>query len=206
MFLCRLSEAGLNAVLLLPQESFYKLCQHPERLIIMAEVARGAAYFSQLQERTQLPKSTLHRHIRALASSGWVQIERIGNRCIIKPSAIVYMGFRVEDNLLMLMRENTAVICPQCGAFSIRVDKKPMFTTCSGDSCERKSECLRNLCKLGRRVGLDLICEELPELILEVFSEMAIQEVKSAFSSQHISIPISRSRVLYRELLVIEFI
>jgi len=205
MFLYRLCESSLNAVLLLPESSFQKLCQHPERILIMAEIAKGATYFSQLQERVQLPKATLHRHLRVLESSGWIRVERSGNRSIIKPSAIVYVGFKVENNMLRILRRDVAVICPQCGAFLLRVDQRPTFTTCSGDSCERKLDCLRSLSKLSRRLGLDIMCDELPELILEVFTEIAIREVESIFSTQHIPIPISKSRVLYRELLMIEF-
>ncbi len=202
MLLYRLNEPHLNAVLLLPCDLFYKLCQHPERLIIMSEVARRSLSFSELQEKVQIPKSTLHKHVRALVLGGWIQVERVRRRCMIKPSALVYIGFRIEDSSLTITRENLAVIFPHCGAFLLRVDRKPTFTTCSGDSCSRKSECLRCLSRLSKKVGIDPGYEEIPEVILDVFSEIAFQEIKNTLSMQHISIPISRSKILYRELLM----
>jgi len=148
-----------NAIALLPRAAFELLHQNPERFLIMAEIARRRCTFKDLHTKLKLPKSTLHRHLKLLQVHGWItQVKtRLNTRSTIYvPTALVYLGLDVNDDKLTILTDHIAVISPYCSAFTVKIRNKPIFTSCSGDSCEKRVECIRELRRLCKKLGLTL--------------------------------------------------
>ncbi len=192
-----------NAIAILPRLSFDLLVNNPERLLILSTVAkRPNATFTELQKELNIAKSSLHRHLKVLVQSGWIsQSQDRERRLVYKPSALVYLCYEVSDSALTICRDYVLVIMPYCRCVVMRMGGRQLFTTCHTDNCARKAECFREIRKLARRLSIDIASDEITEAIIEVYWELALNEIRN-LSMPLIMIPINKTRMLCRELLL----
>ncbi len=192
-----------NAIAVLPRSSFELLVNNPERLLILSTIAKKPNLtFTDLHKEINIAKSSLHRHLKVLTQSGWItQIQEKDRRLVYKPSALVYLCYEITNSSLSICRDYVLVIVPYCRCIVMKMGKRQLFTTCHTDSCSRKLDCFREVRKLARRLSVDISSDEVTEAIVEVYWELALNEIRS-LTMPLIMIPINKTRMLCRELLL----
>ncbi|NPA23204.1 MAG: ArsR family transcriptional regulator [Crenarchaeota archaeon] len=192
----------INAIAVLPQQSFQTLSTSIERVAILSALAKTPLTLTELSELLSLSKSSVYRHLKRLQMCGWItQIkDKSTKKLVYVPTALIYLCYNVEDNKLIILNDIICIIVPHCRALLFKFQNKVIKSDKCPYECERRSECLRELRKLAKKLNIDYPLDDVESIIL-IYKTVALRELGSQMSTPLLTIPVNRTRLLYRELL-----
>ncbi len=192
----------INAIAILPESSFEILSSSTERISIMSFLAKNIVTLSQISETLGIAKSSAYRHLKKLHMYGWVRPikDKFVKKVLYLPTALIYLCYNVNHNKLIISDENVCVIVPHCRTLLLRFRRKVIkFVRCP-EECDRKMECIRELRKLAKKLEVDSQLDN-ADSIIEIYRIAAIRELSLQISTPLLTIPVDRTRLLYKEIL-----
>jgi len=192
----------INAIAILPESSFEILSSSTERIHILSTLAKSQLTLTQLSETLGIAKSSTCRHLKKLHMYGWIKPikDKFMKKTYYIPTALIYLCYNVENNKLVISDDNVCVIVPHCKTLLLRFRRKIIkFMNCP-DECDRKIECCRELRKLAKKLDIDSQIED-ADSIIEIFRVAALRELTFQLYTPLITIPVERTRLLYKEIL-----
>ncbi len=192
----------INAIAVLPQQSFQTLSSSVERIEILSEIAKMPLTLTELSEILGLSKSSVYRHLKRLQTCGWLtQIkDKATRKLVYMPTALIYLCYTVEDNKLIILDDVVCIIVPHCRTLIFKSQNKLVKSEKCPYECEKRSECLRELRKIAKKLNIDYTIDSAESIVL-IYKTLALRELSSQMSTPLLTIPVNRTRLLYRELL-----
>ncbi len=192
----------INAIAVLPQQSFQTLSSSIERISILSTLAKTPLTLTELSETLNISKSSVYRHLKKLQSCGWItQLkDKTTRKLVYVPTALIYLCYTLEDNKLIIRDDTICVIVPHCRVLLLKFQNKLIKSEKCPYECDRHNECLRELRKLAKRLGIDYPLDDAESIIL-VYKTVALRELSQQLTSPLLTIPVNKTRLLYRELL-----
>ncbi|NPB01265.1 MAG: winged helix-turn-helix transcriptional regulator [Crenarchaeota archaeon] len=192
----------INAIAVLPQQSFLTLSSSIERISILSTLAKNPLTLTELSENLGISKSSVYRHLKRLQSCGWItQLkDKSTKKIVYVPTALIYLCYVIDDNKLIIQDDTICVIVPHCRVLLLKFQNKLVKSDKCPYDCDKRNDCLRDLRKLAKKLGIDYPLDD-ADSIISIYKTVALKELMQQLASPLLTIPVSRARLLYRELL-----
>ncbi|MGC9179958.1 MAG: ArsR/SmtB family transcription factor [Vulcanisaeta sp.] len=182
---------NVKSVAVLPIESFDALLGNSIRINIMDMLSRGPMTVTSLAQELGMLKGVVHRHVKALEDFGWVRqlnndevktvgLSREANRIYYVPSAMVYLGFKLEAN-----EHGMKIIIPaNYGAFvDVRGRKFILLTPTFSNhecrnSCPSHEACLDWIKRIGKQYHISVDYDDAGRALMYLYTQLILKEFR----------------------------
>ncbi|WP_054854109.1 ArsR family transcriptional regulator [Vulcanisaeta distributa] len=183
---------NVKSVAILPIESFDTLLNNNVRISIMDMLSKGGPMtVTSLAQEMGMLKGVVHRHVKALEDFGWIRqlsddearaigLSREANRIYYVPTAMVYLGFKLEAN-----EHGMKIIIPtNYGAFiDVRGRKfivlTPTFSNhdCK-NSCPSHELCLDWIKRVGKQFHISIDYDDAGRALMYLYTQLILKEFR----------------------------
>ncbi len=186
-----IARINVKSVAILPIESFDALSSNSVRVSIMDILSRGPMTVTSIAQELGMLKGVVHRHVKALEDFGWIRqlsdeevralgLSREANRIYYVPTAMVYLGFRLETN-----EHGVKIIIPtNYGAFiDIRgrrfVIMMPTYSNydCKS-SCPSHDACLDWIKRVGKQFHVSIDYDDAGKALMYLYMQLVLKEFR----------------------------
>lgn len=186
-----IARINVKSVAILPIESFDALSSNSVRVSIMDILSRGPMTVTSIAQELSMLKGVVHRHVKALEDFGWIRqlsdeevralgLSREANRIYYVPTAMVYLGFRLETN-----EHGVKIIIPtNYGAFiDIRgrrfVIMMPTYSNydCKS-SCPSHDACLDWIKRVGKQFHVSIDYDDAGKALMYLYMQLVLKEFR----------------------------
>ncbi|GAB6945304.1 ArsR/SmtB family transcription factor [Vulcanisaeta sp. JCM 14467] len=182
---------NVKSVAVLPIESFDTLLNNNVRISIMDMLSKGPMTVTSLAQELGILKGVVHRHVKALEDFGWIRqlsdeevkvvgLSREANRIYYVPTAMVYLGFKLEIN-----EHGMKIIIPtNYGAFiDIRGRKFILVTPTYSNhdcknSCPSHEACLDWIKRIGKQFHVSIDYDDASKALMHLYTQLILREFK----------------------------
>ncbi|GAB6946142.1 hypothetical protein JCM16161A_02720 [Vulcanisaeta sp. JCM 16161] len=182
---------NVKSVAVLPIESFEALLSNNVRISIMDMLSKGPMTVTSLAQELGMLKGVIHRHVKALEDFGWIRqlsndeakimgLSREANRIYYVPTAMVYLGFKLEAN-----EHGMKIIIPtNYGAFiDIRGHKFIVLTPTFSNhdcrnSCPSHDACLDWIKRVGKQFHISIDYDEASRALMYLYTQLILKEFR----------------------------
>ncbi|MFB6470057.1 MAG: ArsR/SmtB family transcription factor [Vulcanisaeta sp. AZ3] len=182
---------NVKSVVILPIESFEALMSNDMRIKIMNMLSRGPMTVTSIAQELGVLKGIVHRHVKMLEDFGWVRqlnneevraigLSREANRIYYVPSAIVYLGFKLDVN-----GNSMRILIPaNYGAFiDMKAHRFIMLTPTSNthecrNVCPSHDICLDWVKKTGKQYHVNVDEDDAARALISLYTQLILKEFR----------------------------
>ncbi len=186
-----LFKVNIKSAVLLPIESFDVLMGSNIRMVIMDMLSRGPMTVTSLAQELSILKGIVHRHVKILEDAGWVRqlsddevravgLSREANRIYYVPSAMVYLGFRLEVNehgMKIVIPTNYGAFIDMRGHRFILLTPTFIKHDCKA-TCPTHDLCLDWVKRIGKQHHINIDSDDAAEALMNLYAQLILKEFR----------------------------
>ena len=182
---------NMKSVAVLPIESFDALLSNSVRVSIMDMLSRGPMTVTSLAQELGMLKGVVHRHVKALEDFGWIRqlsddevkvigLSREANRIYYVPTAMVYLGFKLEVNehgMKIVIPTNYGAFIDMRGHKFILMTPTYSSHDCKS-SCPSHEACLDWIKRTGKQFHVSIDYDDASRALMYLYTQLILREFK----------------------------
>jgi len=186
-----LFRVNMRSVAILPIESFDALLSSNIRLEIMNMLSGGPMTVTTLAQRLNMLKGVVHRHVKILEDFGWIRqlsdeearsmgLSREANRIYYIPSALVYLGFKIDANehgVKIVIPTNYGAFIDMRGRRFILLAPTFVFHDCK-NTCPTHEACLDWVKRVGKQYHVNVDEDDAARALMHLYMQLVLKEFR----------------------------